>query len=244
MEGIRANRLAISDPSLALDSSFNLTLGWHAGSSAQPRLQYFIETVIRRIQEVTGISNLVFVGGSGGGFASLEMSRRFPGSVVVAMNPQTSIGKYLPFAVRRYLDLSWDGVAVLDEISKYSTHDLVEGYPRVLNHTVAYVQNTRDTFHIENHQIPFFEKIGESPRVFMLMDAWGDPEGTGHVVPPHSLVRNVVRHLVAANGGWKRTLVDLGFNHHTTAVTVERAVKKSVKTFSSSPPSSPLARLE
>lgn len=227
MEGIRANRLAISDPSLALDDSYSLTLAWHVGSSSQPRLQYFIENVIQRIQQVTGIEHLMFVGGSGGGFASLEMSRRFPRSVAVAMNPQTSISRYNKGAVKRYLNLSWDGANSLDEISKHATHDLVAAYPTVLNNTVAYIQNTRDSAHIQNHQIPFIEKVGDSPKLLMLMDAWGDPTGTGHVTPPHSVVRNIVRHLVAANGNWRKALVGRGFNHLTSVRTIDRAILKA-----------------
>lgn len=225
VENVRANRLAISDPSLALDDSHRLTLGWHAGSSQQPALQRFIELVVRRISEVTGIQNLVFIGGSGGGFAALETSRRFGGSVVVAMNPQTSIGRYNPEAIDRYVDLSW-GVDSLQDISPFATHDLVQAYPSHPTNTVAYVQNTRDKNHVEFHQIPFFEKVGESRDVLMLMDSWGDPEGSGHVIPPRNTVRDIVRYLVASNGEWRKALVGLGFNHLTSALTVRRTIRK------------------
>src|SRR5699024_5605609 len=78
VEGIPLNRLSISDPSLTADESCRLTLSWFAGSHRQSNLQYFLETVIRRVFQVTGARHRIFMGSSGGGFASLEMSRRFP----------------------------------------------------------------------------------------------------------------------------------------------------------------------
>lgn len=227
MDGVRANRLTVSDPTLALDDSYTLRLSWYVGSTVQPQLQYFIETVFRRVLEVTGIEHVMFFGASGGGFAALEMSRRFPRSIAMVMNPQTSVGRYNIGAVNRYLKLGWDGAKSLDEISPYATHDLVEAYQPVMHHTVAYVQNTRDTMHINNHQIPFLEKVGESPKVFMLMDAWGDPAGTGHVTPPTDIARRITRHLVACNGDWRQRLVQLGFAHQTSAQTVRRAVRRA-----------------
>lgn len=164
MEGIRANRLTVSDPTLALDDSYTLTLSWYVGSSTQPQLQYFLERVFRRVLEVTGIEQVIFTGGSGGGFAALEMSRRFPGSIAMVMNPQSSVGRYNPGAVNRYLKLGWGGAKSLEDISPYATHDLVDAYQPVMHHTVAYVQNTRDTHHIKNHQIPFLEKVGKVPK--------------------------------------------------------------------------------
>lgn len=67
MKNIPANRLAISDPSIALDDTFELILSWYAGSAKQPRLSYFIETIIRRVQVLVGVPHLIFMGGSGGG---------------------------------------------------------------------------------------------------------------------------------------------------------------------------------
>lgn len=227
MRNLPANRLAISDPSLTLDGSRKLILSWFAGSSRQPKLQYFIERVIRRIREVTGSQHMIFMGGSGGGFASLEMSRRFAGSLALAMNPQTNLTRYYVRLVHSYLDLCWDGALSLTALPKYVAHDLVEAYPDILNHTVAYVQNTRDKHHIENHQLPFFEKVGKSPHVYMFMAPWGDPMGKGHVAPPRELMHSVLQRLVLADGEWRTALTVLGFEEHSNAETVRRTVREA-----------------
>lgn len=227
MRNIPANRLAISDPSLTLDGSCELILSWFIGSSQQPRLQFFLEMIIRRIRELTGDPHMIFMGGSGGGFASLEMSRRFPDSLALVMNPQTSLSNYYPNLVQKYLECCWPGTDSLDELPRFVTHNITDSYSSVLNHTVAFVQNTRDKFHLENHQLPFFGKVGRSRKVFMLMDAWGDPTKKAHVAPPTTLMRRVLLNLVEAKGGWRSSLVASGFDHHTTEVTVRRAVKKA-----------------
>src|SRR5699024_7905676 len=123
MKGIPANRLAISDPSITWDDTRELILSWYIGSAQQPRLQFFLESTIRRIKELTGTPRLIFFGSSGGGFASLEMSRRFPGSVVFSMNPQTNLEKYHWPLRDRYLNLCWDGMSDLGELPAFVTHD-------------------------------------------------------------------------------------------------------------------------
>lgn len=224
-KGLPVNRLAISDPSLTLDDSHELILSWFAGSSIQPKLQHFLEAVVRRVTEVTGAPSLIFMGGSGGGFASLEMSRRFPGSLALAMNPQTVLTRYYSSLVTRYLDLCWDGSTSLSDLPCHVTHNIPEAYPRVLNHTVAYIQNTRDKHHVENHQAPFLERAGESDNVFMLMGAWGDPAGKGHVQAPREFIRNILHRLVESDGAWSSCLEDLGFSRNTTPDAAQRAVE-------------------
>lgn len=227
MSGLRANRLAISDPSLTLDDSKELILSWFMGSARQPYLQFFIERVIRRVKEITNTPRLIFMGGSGGGFAALEMSRRFGNSVVLAMNPQTSLSTYYPRLVREYLNICWDGADNLSRLPKHVVHDIGSVYPATMNHTVAYLQNTRDKHHVDNHQRPFFEKVGASRNVYTLMGAWGDPAGKGHVQAPKEIIRNILEQLIAANGAWATCLVELGFTRKTSPDDVARMVEKA-----------------
>lgn len=229
MKGLPANRLAICDPSITLDSSHELILSWFMGSSQQPRLQFFLETTIRRIKEITGAPRLIFFGSSGGGFASLEMSRRFPGSVVFAMNPQTNLQNYYWPLRDRYLELCWNGMTCLDELPAFVNHDLIDIYPSVLNNTVAYVQNTRDKHHIENHQLPFLDKVGGNRRVFSYMGAWGDPHGKGHVAAPKEVVRPILEKLIDSRGAWRDALLDLGFTQRPVAESVLATVKQANK---------------
>lgn len=222
--GLAVNRLAVSDPSLTADSSCELILSWYAGSSQQPELQYFLERVIRRISALSGTQNLIFMGGSGGGFASLEISRRFEKSVALVMNPQTSLGRYYPALVTQYLNNCWNGLASVTMLPSSIAHDLVGDYPQELNHTVAYLQNTRDKHHVDNHQAPFLKKSGGSQKVFVLMDAWGDPTKKSHVPPPREIIRSILTGLIESDGDWASCLLELGFNRNSTIEEVKQIV--------------------
>lgn len=227
VEGIPVNRLAISDPSLTADRSYRLTLSWFVGSERQPNLQYFLETVIRRIFEITGVRHRIFMGSSGGGFASLEMSRRFSDSLALVMNPQVVLPNYRSHLVERYVELCWPGTDSIHSVPGHVVTDNSQVYGPVLTNTVGYIQNTRDDHHVENHQIPFMKKAESSRRVFMLMDAWGDPRGKAHVIPPTEVVQNVLSGLVDAKGAWWRGLTEVGFSRDTSPSTIRRVVESA-----------------
>lgn len=209
MTNVKANRLAVSDPSLLLGNG--LKLGWFAGSTQQTGLQGFIESVIRQLGKICKVEHLVFFGASGGGFSALEMSSRFPKSLAVPMNPQTSITKYHPPAVALYVEVAWNGVEPFTEDQELTRHNLVESYPSDPVNTIAYIQNSRDKVHIREHQGPFLNKVGQSDRVWQLMDAWGDLKRTGHTTPPKWLCAIILEKVVDSNGEWENGLHSAGF---------------------------------
>lgn len=212
MKEVSANRLAISDSTLLI--SEGLKLAWFGGSSQQIGLQGFIEQVIRVVNEKTGVHHLVFFGGSGGGFSALEMSERFPGSLAIPMNPQTSISKYVASHVMRYVEGAWDGDMPFTQDQDLLRHDLSALYSEKPLNTIGYVQNTRDDFHIAEHQKPFLEKVGNSGKVWKLMDAWGDPTRSGHVTPPKATTAKFLATIVASDGDWEHGLTEAGFTRH------------------------------
>lgn len=81
------------NPTLYLDP--DLKLAWYAGSSGWD-LQSLLKCVLRKIATVARSNDLIFLGGSGGGFASLYCAASFPGSLALVWNPQTDIGAYSP----------------------------------------------------------------------------------------------------------------------------------------------------
>lgn len=209
MKDVAANRLAISDPSLVLGDG--LKLAWFGGSSKQVGLQGFIEQVIRAVNNKASNQHVVFFGGSGGGFSSLEMSERFSGSLALPMNPQTSIAKYVASHVNRYVDKAWASERPFTEDQALLRHDLPALYPEIPPNTIGYVQNTRDSFHIEEHQKPFIERVGASGKVWTLMEAWGDPARSGHVTPPKEVTAKFLKVVAACNGEWETGLKIAGF---------------------------------
>lgn len=170
-EHLSANVLMISDPSLILDRE--LTLGWYAGNSRWPRLQDDLTQVITSFARD---SRIVLFGASGGGYAALEQSTRMPGSVVLAVNPQTDTNRYLSWAIERYDRVAWQ----IEErrLQPYSS-TVVPAFSQPVDANVIYVQNTGDVFHVRNHWQPFASELHEDNRVLLL-----SPDlGKGHVGP-------------------------------------------------------------
>ena len=100
-QAAKANRIFVSDPSMAFSSVCNIA--WFAGNQHQPELQSVIEEAIRHIAAFFGDQRLIFFGASGGGFASLQLASRFESSLALVANPQTSIANYYPMYVDRFV---------------------------------------------------------------------------------------------------------------------------------------------
>ncbi len=224
--GLPVNRIFISDPSLRKSRDCNLA--WYAGSAEQPALQEALADVIHRIIRETWGYNVVFFGSSGGGYASLALSRFFPTALALAVNPQTSISRFYPGAVERYLTHAW-GLEGTDMSGLPSSvaHDLLPAYSDGFSHTVALIQNAKDWFHIQNHQLPFLDEVGGSDNVFMLMDRWGPDAGDGHTPPPKELVRTCFEELAKCHGDWPTGLLAAGFQAETTRQDVKRRVMET-----------------
>ena len=189
------NRIYVSDPTLALSPRLNL--GWFAGSMTQ-RFQPAFTAILRKILSLRPeVERVVFFGPSGGGFASLYFAAQFPGSFAVALNPQTSIARYLPAAVERYAEVAF-GITGRDPIGQLPVdvvHDLTGLYSRPVDATVLYAQNLTDDRHVSQHAVPFFDRLHPANRAWWLgSDGWGE----GDVAPPTSLTTEILRAVTAA----------------------------------------------
>ncbi|MFJ4029197.1 hypothetical protein ACIPWF_17075 [Paenarthrobacter sp. NPDC089989] len=221
--GLPVNRIFVSDPSLRKSKDFNLA--WYAGSKEQPDLQETLADIVRRIVRATGGYNVMFFGSSAGGYASLALARFFPTSLALAVNPQTSISRFYPGAVERYMTHAWEMPGQqMGELPGTVAHDLVPVYSAGFDHTVALIQNAKDWFHIQNHQLPFVDVAGDSENLYMLMDRWGPDTGDGHIPPPKELLRACFEFLATCHGDWSKGLASAGFQAGTTRRHVKRRV--------------------
>lgn len=204
-----ANRISFSDPSLLLAD--DLILGWFLGSNQLPKYQQILVSIVQTLVQRSGTKHTIFFGGSAGGFAALNLSAEFPGSLSIAMNPQTSLDKYYQRLVNEYIKVAWPSLKSLTQLPRNIRYNLTEVYGNITSNTVAYVQNTRDEFHIKNHQLPFMERINPKIDLWTLEDAWGDPLGKGHVPPPKELIGQILQETTSSSGDWSKSLSLLGF---------------------------------
>jgi len=200
--GAHVNRIWIADPSLYRDPA--LGLAWYTGTDALP-LDERIPDLIGRLHRAAGGNRLVLFGPSGGGYAALRHGHAIPGSLAIAVNPQTSIARYSRSHVVKYARIAFGASsdAEVDEVIDRIDGDLCRRY-EVDGNFVIYVQNRGD-WHREAHMRPFLERVARRDRVWTLEGEWGK----GHVVVPPDVLRELVTAVVSTSGPWERALVKL-----------------------------------
>lgn len=193
------NRIFVSDPGLLAGA--DLGLAWYLGTNTLNATALLTEAV-RGLQERMGGQHLVFFGMSGGGFAALNLSHEFPGSLAVPVNPQTKI--------LDYAEVHWDAMAraCFNAGSVEQARAVLESHPRAdqrrlytegFTNTVIYVQNTADA-HVSSQLIPWFEAISWRDQAMIHFGSWG----TGHVPPPAPVLREMLDAVAEVNGDWAK----------------------------------------
>ena len=201
--------LSIADPTI---SDHDLRLAWYSGCSRFNGLQAIASTLSGVIERFD--VDLLFVGGSGGGFASLALAEIIgERASAFVWNPQTDILEYQAEAVGRWLDEAFG-----DKGTRSTDLDSVEGkhaLRRVLDaleistqvgapeahHNALIIQNTSDHWHLSTHARPYAARAQLEAEGASFSDgrrhlAIGDWPG-GHVVPPRPILIESVRSLLA-----------------------------------------------
>ncbi|TVU61556.1 hypothetical protein FQP90_13530 [Paenarthrobacter nitroguajacolicus] len=189
--------IAVSDPSHNIDHS--LGLSWYAGNRYQD-LQASITEVLRAIAS-EGAHELLFIGGSGGGFASLYYGHQIgEHASVLVWNPQTSITEYDIRFAKNYFAQAFGAGAELDGDNwKPFAKDLAASFgvetealqskPRRL----LYMQNGSD-WHTPVHAVPFIQAGGFQHLGHGLYATdenhivWAANYGVGHAPLPESIL--------------------------------------------------------
>jgi hypothetical protein len=217
--GAPANRVWIQDPTLYLDD--RLKLSWFAGNYRM-NVQAILTDVMTKLLAVHGSKHAIFFGASGGGFAAMYYSRQFPGSLAIAINPQTNIRLYGQGPVRQFLELGL-GAKPGSQPIKLADYpiawDLTKEYRQGFPNTVAYVQNAGDTSHIGRHLKGFVREVAGNPRMLLHIGNWGQ----GHVPPDKDILQALIVASVNCFGDWSKLKV-LGFQPGPTLDYVDRCI--------------------
>ena len=86
-----AAQLFVADSTLHLNRA--MALSWYVGNFEQD-FTSDVASLIREVATAAGYDRILLTGSSGGGFASLAISRKIDGSVAVCFSPQTRVGDY------------------------------------------------------------------------------------------------------------------------------------------------------
>ena len=167
--------LYLSDPTLRIRD--DLQLAWYTGSAGVDLYPILAEWACRAADAV-GAKGIIFLGSSGGGLASLQISTYIPGSMALPFSCQTSIANYLVGGTlmstqQEYVEivmphLAPDGVASLTPEVDWSVplgerSSALVRYGQAQENYVYYVQNTNDFPHVEQHYKPFRGVIESGP---------------------------------------------------------------------------------
>lgn len=163
-----SNILNIYDSSLNFDQDYRL--GWYYGTHKKP-LSADISSIIKCLKEQRSLQNhdLIFYGSSGGGWAALKYSSLFPGSLAVAINPQTEILKYqFETSVQKFLFHSYpnmerhhiEAISLTDLRIDPSSFIKAE-HERKSKFIIA--QNIVDEHHYLHHYLPFWKNFSQNP---------------------------------------------------------------------------------
>lgn len=201
--------ICFSDPLVGAEES--VSLGWYAGRSGD-HVQEAVAAVIAHVSRALN-RQMLLVGGSGGGFAALEQTRRASAPVsAFVWNPQTDILRYLPAVAQRYLTTA---LGISDSQYSQMTDDdrrraaqragielsvigrgtsAIDGGGRVL-----VLQNATD-WHVADHMGPYVDAADlTSTREGVWSDskqaqAWLVADlGDGHAVPPRATLESALR---------------------------------------------------
>lgn len=213
---LNANVIRISDPSLSLDST--LELSWYAGNQHQS-LQNDLSEIVDHILTSYSSGRVVFFGSSGGGFAAAYFGSKVPGSLAIAVNPQFILSEYTSGPVDKYLSSCFN-VSVNDDhverVKALSTHidsDLRLVYNDNPKNVLAVVQNTRDTHHYQKHLLPFLDALPDDNSVYLSAKDWGK----GHKPPTAEYISHLLKSAVDEKVNWAGWLNDCGFIRSPTS---------------------------
>ncbi|MFC7465341.1 heparinase II/III family protein [Brachybacterium sp. GCM10030252] len=152
--------MSIADPTL--DLSADLRLAWYLGTEETDMAPIIAETITTAASAL-GVTSIVLVGNSGGGFAALHVGAHIDDAVVVAMSPQTDLRQYVPRLIRPVYEAAFGRKQ--DPTTKILTRRIsaIERMRATGKVPRTYiVSNTGDDFHVSKHEKPLLEDLATS----------------------------------------------------------------------------------
>lgn len=158
--------VVFADPTL--DLSTELRLGWYLGTEDVDVTQA-IARATSKLAESLETTDIVLQGGSGGGFAALQIGAMLPGSHVVAANPQTDLRRYNAKAYRAAMVAAFGSKTAPEDpetLRRISVMNQITD--RGSRMSVTLVMNQGDIYHERNHAAPLRAALAEQPHVDLV----------------------------------------------------------------------------
>lgn len=198
------SRIFLSDT--ALEEHKDLELSWFTGYAGDDLTARYAE-LISQAAEQMGATKIVFMGGSGGGFASLSLAAKVPGSRALVFNPQTVIRNYWHSSVDKFQSTLFPEMKDRSGLASLGSRVDATLLPLPEAHQIIYVQNDDDTLHVEKHLTPFALKnripvrsgVSENGNLSLILEHFA----SGHNMPYRDVLLDFVELAVS---GWGEPL--------------------------------------
>ncbi|MGG5171545.1 hypothetical protein ACQR35_05105 [Pseudarthrobacter sp. J1738] len=202
--------LVLNDPTLYLDDA--LDAGWWIGTRERDYARE-MSAIVAKTASSLGLSNedVIFYGGSAGGFASFHMAACLPGSSVIADIPQTNLRLY---HVRKAVDHAAKaglGFESIEHVDADYLHriDVIERFVHEQHvPDFLYLQNNRDQSHLMSQYVPFVTRLAE----LQMKHSWARSRSRMEIYSAWSKIRGghfpLNRHdTMQYLNNWKKELV-------------------------------------
>lgn len=191
--------LSIADPTLNVRPE-SLQIGWYLGRNGEDWSKK-IASLSSDLASQLGIrrDKIFFYGSSAGGFASIRASSMVDGSTAVAINPQLNVLKYYENYVIELLSAGYGGIAK-EELSSDNKFDAVRCFLESRKSSFFYVQNIKDSFHVNKYLMPFLnclKGLDEERSGRVVVSIYSDKNG--HGPEPKSMLKEIVDASICLN---------------------------------------------
>lgn len=174
------HQISIADSTLEINEA--IKSGWYIGGADMP-LQQQLPHLLNKLFDLAGTTKRIYIGGSSGGFAALYNSLLDPGSICIAVNPQTDLNLYNLRSTGNYLKYAWPKINSISEVDHNIVCDLPKAYSKGYGNMIIYLQSIGDYLHYLNQLPRFFESAIKSKKLFLLNTGyWGVP-GHSNSIP-------------------------------------------------------------
>lgn len=153
--------LAFTDPTRLQGGEHDILVSWFLGKEGWDP-QSVILNIVEKAMKACGAKRVMFVGGSGGGFAALRASAAIPGSCAFVQDATVGLENHNPKIVKTYFMKAWPG---------WDQEKLLKAFPELFSMSLYYrrrvpgnfvfmVQSLEDKGHLEPHFTHFARAHG------------------------------------------------------------------------------------
>lgn len=146
--------ISFADPTIGVYRK--VLLGWYLGGHGWDPLAT-MAAVVRSAASSVGAENVILIGGSGGGFAAMQLAFKLDGAMAFVFNPQTAVMRYNRTAVLNYFNHAHPGHTAEAVVSANPERfDVGLAYAgAAVKPRIFYAQSIGDSNHMVQHYIPF-----------------------------------------------------------------------------------------